>query len=247
MVSVAVATLKATSLLQQGQYKRAMEMLQSSLVGLRSRLEEGSSQRDKVTLADAANDLHYSDTEIRVLALHTSLHPTEEGMFPLRSQGFFSLYDRSLAIAFEDDDLDHGGDKAAPSTLDEHRLTSVVLYNMALCYHLRATQHHQGSSNDRFVRKAIRLYNLALELIHGNPASSPRSSDALVSLAVMNNLGHAYQHFNEVEHAQSCFDQLVSVLQSSPVMTAYDCIQDVNHFALTALLHDQVFPTAPAA
>lgn len=245
MVSVAVATLKATSLLQQGQYKRAMEMLQSSLVDLRSRLEEDSSQHDKVTRADAAHDRRHSDTEIRVLALHTSLHPTEETSFPLRSQGFFSLYDRSLAIASEDE-LDQEDCDKGTSELDEHRLTAVVLYNMALCYHLRATQQ-QGSSNDRFVRKAIRLYNLALELLQGNPDSRPRSSDALVCLAVLNNLGHAYQHFNEVEKAQSCFDQLVSVLQSSPVAATYDSIQDVNHFALTALLHDQVFPTAPAA
>jgi tetratricopeptide (TPR) repeat protein len=246
MVSVAVATLKATSLLQQGQYKRAMEMLQSSLVDLRSRLEEGSSQRNKVTRANAAHDWRYSDNEIRVLALHTSLHPTEENAFPLRSQGFFSLYDRSLAIA-SDDELDQRDSDKVTSSLDEHRLTSVVLYNMALCYHLRATQQ-QGSSNDRFMRKAIRLYNLALELLEGNSASSrPRSSDALVCLAVLNNLGHAYQYFNEVEKAQYCFDQLVSVLQSSPVAAAYDSIQDVNHFALTALLHDQVFPTAPAA
>jgi tetratricopeptide (TPR) repeat protein len=245
MVSVAVATLKATSLLQQGQYKRAMEMLQSSLVDLRSRLEEDSSHINKVTGVDAAHDWRHSDTEIRVLALHTSLHPTEETTFPLRSQGFFSLYDRSLAIASEDE-LDQEDCDKGTSSLDEHRLTAVVLYNMALCYHLRATQQ-QGSSNDRFMRKSIRLYNLALELLQGNPDSWPRSSDALVCLAVLNNLGHAYQHFNEVEKAQSCFDQLVSVLHSSPVVTAYDSIQDVNHFALTALLHDQVFPTAPAA
>jgi tetratricopeptide (TPR) repeat protein len=246
MVSVAVATLKATSLLQQGQYKRAMEMLQSSLVDLRSRLEEDPSHFNKVTGVDAAHDWRHSDTEIRVLALHTSLYPTEETTFPLRSQGFFSLYDRSLAIASEDE-LDQEDSDKVSSSLDEHRLTAVVLYNMALCYHLRATQQ-QGSSNDRFMRKAIRLYNLALELLQGNPASGGvRSCDALVCLAVLNNLGHAYQHFNEVENAQSCFDQLVSVLQSGPVAAAYDSIQDVNHFALTALLHDQVFPTAPAA
>jgi tetratricopeptide (TPR) repeat protein len=244
MVSVAVATLKAASLLQQGHYKRAMETLQSSLVGLRSRLEECSSQPD--VRVDAIEAWHNPDNEIRVLALHTSLHPTEESAFPLRSQGFFSMYDRSLAIAASEDEPGQDFINPAASTLDENRLMSVVLYNMALCYHLRAT-HGQGSTNDRFVLKAIRLYNLALEVLEGAPLSRPRSSDALVCLAVLNNLGHAYQLHNGVEEAQSCLDQLVSVLQSSPVAEAYDSIQDVNHFALTALLHDQVFPTAPAA
>jgi hypothetical protein len=89
---------------------------------------------------------------------------------------------------------------------------------------------------------------LALDLMDGMAPSSLRNpSNTLVYLATLNNLGHAYQHFYSTDKAQVCLERMTHLLRSPLVGATYDGIQDVNHFSLTAVLYDVVFPTASAA
>jgi hypothetical protein len=246
---VALATLQASSLIQQGHHKRALKILQSSLVSLRSGLARSDEAHPQILKVDEPNVPRVLEPPF--VAIPASSRPNESDSSSKTShQGVFILYDRSLVISVPSEQADadvpyKGGLRLA----DEHKLLAIVIiYNMALCHHLRGVQGRSPSS-DRYMLKAIRLYECALEAL-STTRSSLSPNDALARLAILNNLGHAYQHFRDSESSQSCLDQLAITVRSglvvAPAMTSASA-QDLHFFALTYLLHDLVFPTAPAA
>jgi hypothetical protein len=241
MKSIAFTTLKAASLLQKGQYRRAIQTLQSSLLSLRSRIH-GNEWDGPGAGTDGLVVDGLIEGESRILALHFSHMSADAETSRRRSHGVFDLYSCPLTI-----DARGGLEGEVVSANEGRRLTAMVLYNMALCFHLRATRN-QDCANDQLVLRATKFYQLALDLMDGMAPSSLRNpSTTLMYLATLNNLGHAYQYFHETRKAQVCLDRIAHLLQSRLVAATYEDIQDVTHFTLTAVLYEVVFPTASAA
>lgn len=238
---VSFATAEAADLLREGQYRKAAELLQSSLVTLRSQIHF----LGEVPEGRPA-DVPASTTSLRVRSVRVSGGDSSP-LHSNRSHGAFELYDHIFVL--DDDDSTAGLLPSCPGSCHAlNRLTVIVLYNMGICYHLSSIQGHQP---DHSMRKAIDLYQLAIWLMEITFDQSDPTDNG-VYLAVLNNAGHAYQHQCDAANAQNCLRSLSGFLRTQGSglrdrRTTTVSSLDLEHFYFTALLYDQVFPTASAA
>jgi tetratricopeptide (TPR) repeat protein len=99
---------------------------------------------------------------------------------------------------------------------DEHHVEVIsyaIVYNLALCHHLRAISENSSSiticEQGSYLKRAIALYKHALKLL-----MSPhnRKLDMLHTLAIVNNLGHAYHLLHNEATAKRCFQRLLQAI-----------------------------------
>jgi hypothetical protein len=95
-----------------------------------------------------------------------------------------------------------------------NKLTTVLVFNMALTQHRRGLVDEHNSSQN--LRKAVRLYQLAT--ITGLLTNQGDFQDLhAIQLACWNNAGHIYSHFSEQENAMKCRVHLYQALFADPV------------------------------
>jgi hypothetical protein len=94
--------------------------------------------------------------------------------------------------------------KRAPSRKFFVKLTIVVMYNLALAFHLSALQ---TLSHDRLIR-AKKLYEYAFQM------HLQESCDVtlLYSLALMNNLGLIYRLLRDQDRSNECFQNMLATM-----------------------------------
>jgi tetratricopeptide (TPR) repeat protein len=90
-----------------------------------------------------------------------------------------------------------------------HTITATIIFNLALTHHRLASSNKGGSNSTKLLKKAIELYGYAFELYR---AGVVVPTNGIVLLATMNNLAQAYTTLGEMEHAETCFRQLLSTL-----------------------------------
>lgn len=126
---------------------------------------------------------------------------------------------------------------SAESYVDQ---TSVVLlYNLALINHWRAV--HLGISNG--LPKALKLYEMALEIIHENRSTNVES----LLCAIWNNMGHIYIQLFQVAEARACYSSLWLLLQHREDIRQQLPQGDFNNFLLSAISQAEQLHLAPAA
>ena len=94
--------------------------------------------------------------------------------------------------------------KAAPSQRLCSKLSMVVMYNLALSFHLSALA--QGCIAR--LARAKKLYELAFQM----HLEESCEVTLLYSLALMNNLGLVYQLLNDMERSNQCFQHLLATM-----------------------------------
>lgn len=100
--------------------------------------------------------------------------------------------------------------KTSPNVLTEEQITNeqvsfVILFNLALCYHLKGTL--LGTSS-KFTKKAVKLYDRAFE-------AAIMCKDPFFQLVVLNNLSQIFAHvLSQFDIAEAYFKQLRAKVNS---------------------------------
>jgi hypothetical protein len=94
-------------------------------------------------------------------------------------------------------------------TSDEHVeiLSYSIVYNLALCHHLRAMSE-TSSIHEGYLKGAIFLYKHAQTLL----MNQSTKLDMLHTLAIVNNMGHAYHLLHNEHTAKLCFQRLLQAI-----------------------------------
>ena len=144
-------------------------------------------------------------------------------------------------------------------------LSAVIVFNLALTMHLLALADsftngcmlgakgrpavvpNTTESTKLLLARAIHLYILAMELLHG--AVRHQAND-LMYIASLNNVAHAYCMYGDAEKSQECFKKLLSLmlLQTDALMmkrSVANLPQDLLEGCWSNLSH-LVFPTGMA-
>jgi hypothetical protein len=97
-----------------------------------------------------------------------------------REQHEFSLFDQVFVIESTDE-------KVLSSEMNRNRTLVVVLYNMALAYHLMGTR--DANDQKKNLKRSIRYYKMAMEVLRRNKDIDEKK---LMFLAISNNMGNIY-------------------------------------------------------
>ena len=130
-----------------------------------------------------------------------------------------SLDNRGIYISTNPIIIPHDVSETVPCVTPVHALVS--MFNMALCYHMKATQEQQDEDllMDS-ISKAINLYKLCDDLIR---TSGIRAS-LVFCMTITNNLGSLYSMLGSKDQSISCFERLLSTQM---------LLMDRNHSAAT--------------
>ena len=101
-------------------------------------------------------------------------------------------------------------------------LSSIVIFNVALCHHSLALQqlHQQQQSQTQtttietrlLLLKAMKLYELAIKLHQGSVSALGLHCSKLYILSCLNNLGNVHQLLGDAVASDACFQRLLSIL-----------------------------------
>jgi tetratricopeptide (TPR) repeat protein len=119
-------------------------------------------------------------------------------------------------------------------------VTAVIIFNLALAYQLAAANTTNG--NDRYLRKAAKLYKLAIRMPH----EEQLESSTLFSMTCINNVGLVYQDLRDIVAAQKCFEHLLSTLMFLVDCGETDVVPDMDGFFMNTS-HLVVTQTSAAA
>ena len=153
-----------------------------------------------------------------------------------REQQAFSLYDRAFIIKSADE-------KVLLSETNRSRTLVVVLYNMALTYHLMGVR--DANDQKKNLKRSMRYYRMAMEVLGRNNDIDRKK---ILYLAVSNNMGNIYAHLFETTRAQICLDRMASTLEALYSDIPSDMGDAYSFFHLNVvILFGQKEPAAPAA
>lgn len=122
----------------------------------------------------------------------------------------------------------------------------VVMYNLALSYHMLALQQQHNQEDGGLLlhhfRKAIRFYKLAFAIstFSGADEDGQYGSDAQIfTMAIWNNLGCVYRHLANYKAASRCFGSLFRELEGIAACGDSDFLEktDCQGFLGNLLLH----------
>jgi hypothetical protein len=218
----------AVNLMQQGNFEKVASEFRSALAVLhRVGQHGGVDLNDKVT----TNCISVRSVPLDDLLFDTSSHQDHHA---------FSLFDRALVI-------DNAKLAAACSIGGQDCITAVVLFNVALAFHL------QGRRNiclqQTSFKKALQLYKMAFEIMERwlDFVDSDEEVNLLVYLAVINNIGHIHSHFCEGREAQHCLHLLHVGLETAKSSGIDLFSEEYLLFSMNALiLRGQVAAAAAA-
>jgi tetratricopeptide (TPR) repeat protein len=119
-------------------------------------------------------------------------------------------------------------DEAAEDTTFSYESREVVLavliFNLALAYQLAAAK--TTAANDRYLKKAAKLYALAIRILHEEQLESA----TLFSMTCINNMGLVFQDLRDIVAAQKCFENLLSTLMFLVDCGKTDVVPDMDGF-----------------
>jgi hypothetical protein len=92
-----------------------------------------------------------------------------------------------------------------PSTLNSVIITPIIIFNLALAYHLEVEQSKDTDQHNCFLQKALRLYKLAYNA-HG------KGESLLFRFASVNNIALIHNDMNNTEMSEKCLEYMLSEL-----------------------------------
>lgn len=110
----------------------------------------------------------------------------------------------------------------------------ILLYNLALAYHLSALHHHDDEMSTRALRKAASLYELAYSF-HENEGIQ---CSIIQIMSIMNNLGHIHIMLHNPNAAKHYFQHLLSTIMYVNVTCGgnfHSSCDDIDGFVNNAL------------
>jgi hypothetical protein len=114
--------------------------------------------------------------------------------------------------------------------------TAVLLFNMALVFHLKGLASRTKSSSKTNIRKALRFYCM-IPSLHDGQEDGNEGLPYILRCAIWNNTGHAYSYLQETDNAQRCKTYLSCALSEdtrwratlSPAEYSFFCMSIISH------------------
>jgi ribosomal protein L20 len=128
--------------------------------------------------------------------------------------------------------------------MNRSRTLVIVLYNMALTYHLMGVRDANGEKKN--LKRSMRYYRMAMDIL-GRNINIDRKK--IMSLAVSNNMGNIYSHLFDSNKAQICLDRMAVALEAIYDSDTPEDMGDAYSFfhLNVVILFGQKEPAAPAA
>jgi tetratricopeptide (TPR) repeat protein len=150
-------------------------------------------------------------TQYNVMVQSVNLEPAPRSILSLLNDGdnnaspnnFFYLYKRAFIF-------DLRGQEANPLVWLRcmPQIHAVLLYNAGLAFHRLAAQN---GSTPTFL-KALEMYQMSQDLLESNTEYGLYASELdILRLALANNMGHCYSHFNNVDETRNCLERLLAL------------------------------------
>ena len=235
---------EAISLLQNGRYEESIRPLQAALSNVKSLLQQSS-------------------------GVKSSAHRKAEELMPVPCLRTIDINDNegdkdadfpSVCRAFRFDDSDDSWKQFLISNENaESLVTSLMLFNFALCHHSLAT----GSNNGK-LSVALKLYRLALYSLEGivtSTISSNGNADGsmfdsrqeatifVLWMAILNNMANIHSRLCDFEAARRAKTKLTEILSE---YGGHQIAQQYYHeeclfFGLNTIIQETLWDLAPAA
>jgi tetratricopeptide (TPR) repeat protein len=126
-------------------------------------------------------------------------------------------------------------------------VSSMIIFNIALAYHLSALATSDKKHQSKKLRKATTLYEMAYGLQGRN---AQLENNVMFTMAAMNNLGVIYLQLEDRETASKCFQSLLSTVMFLVDLGAAKvcCDEDLDGFLrnVTNLVSGSSFAAAAA-
>ena len=192
----------AVALLQQQKYDEAGRMLRSAVDALHVLSRTLDSGDCSIEGTDSKPSSSCSCT--------TRFHFTP--LPPVRHQEGAFIYHRAACIS----------EASVQTNVERSRLSAIILYNMALFYHIRGLEHGRMEP----LHISIKMYEMARGLLCSIvEEESLEEEDATgvyyLAMAILNNLGQLFNELSEYEAVTECFEQVRCILEQTR-----DCKQD---------------------
>jgi tetratricopeptide (TPR) repeat protein len=149
-------------------------------------------------------------TQCNVIVHSVNLEPAPSSVLSMLNDGdsnsaspnnFFYLYKRAFIF-------DLRGQEANPLVWLRcvPQIPAVLLYNAGLIFHRLAVRN---GSTSTFL-KALELYHMSQNLLEGNTEYGLYAAELdVLRLALTNNMGHCYSHFNNVNETRNCLERML--------------------------------------
>jgi hypothetical protein len=122
--------------------------------------------------------------------------------------------------------IDDAAEDTSCSYESREVVLAVLIFNLALAYQLAAVK--TTTANDRYLKKAAKLYALAIQILH----EEQLESSTLFSMTCINNMGLVYQDLRDIVAAQKCFEHLLSTLMFLVDCGEADVVPDMDGFLM---------------
>lgn len=215
---------KAVARLSEGQYQDATMLLGRAL----RRIKERMLDTDPKSEDEDETEEEEMDAEDFVLK------SCPVG-FDMATDSSISLYNRAFVLSGIDNETIF-------STRNEATVSGVLLFNMALCYHLQGIR---GLGDHQKLEKALQFYEAAAAIMGLN--HNLCGADRLIYLAIYNNKAHIFSVLCCEEDAQRCLSWLKESLEGSEVEGDNLLCNDLVDIHLNVALFHGSRRHAPAA
>lgn len=138
----------------------------------------------------------------------------------------FNMYERAFVLGNDFEPL-------AECTLS----IAILLYNLAFAYHCKGT--------GQAIQQALRYYKLGLKVIRDSLPSPANVDLLLVTLAILNNMGHVFSLLSQFHDSATCGERIHFLLESS--IPTFLARQDEEFFHFMEFYLEQNDPLATAA
>lgn len=229
-----------TSQLITQNVRSAVEMLResnydASINSLRCALDDLSSSVPR-DLASNGRGCEALKIEAAPLRLQNNRASLPEACRSEQSAGLLMIY--SCLFQFPEGTFDEL--LSCPENVS--RATAVVVYNLALAFHLRGLS---GLDQEKNLRSALKLYKVAFGTLF-DQGGCHSDFEKIISLAILNNKGHIHWELFEMESVKDCMNWIKSLLHSC---YEEESTTDLRAFSFIVVLWECQLglPASPAA
>ncbi len=184
----------AVALISAGHYDTAMSCLSNALKTYKQLIKTNDDENPQTKMASLDSCMAQSSAAAQ--GNHLATHEDKSGRY---------IYRQAIRIP-----QDMQCDSQANAFV-----SVVVIFNLALAHHLAVGAG--GETKQHRLRKAVKLYELAFQLLQ---QEEHLENNVMFTMATLNNMGLAHQQLNDEESASNCFQHLLSTL-----MCLVDCGQ----------------------
>jgi hypothetical protein len=197
-VSVVNLNNEAVLLIKRGKFAQAVSTLSAALVAMKESIKNGQryQSRSEPAAAVAGSALEFvsspEDEDCSSYLLSSTRNKNIE------CDDWF-LYEDPVCVKAEN---------ALSSQKCVEILSYSIIYNLGLCHHLEALYEDASTINTGILQRAVTFYNHAQKLL----LAHDMDMDMLHTLAIANNLGHAYHFLHNEPTAKVCFQRLLNAI-----------------------------------